>query len=544
MKLSLSTFLPSKPSTALVIRPGVVELLCMKGRTSTTRVRVPVKELTSEGLAEAVRSTVAASGRDGRRVAVSIQSPELLIRFFKLPMIPRGEWETAAQFEARKYVPFKVDDLVWDCYVAQGSASSSARPAAAGESPQQLDVVFAAMLRDAFQQLQRALTTAGVQATVVEPLSVSLARLAFLTEKDAAAHDFMCLVDVEDHRVHLVIARAGMPYLTRDIHVAVAAAPEGESIAPVQVQQVLSELRVSMDFFLREYPAAHISKVVLFGDDLEAGAWVRVLSGQLSCPVELGSPMISAQVDGELSLTFAAAVGLLGLGVGRGGPTINLLKLKSRTPQPIAPSKPASMFALPNLQVPWLAALLRQRPAVMVPGLVAAIVPMVISAWLGSHQVAVAQQQLTALLRSQRPVGIGLDGLDAAGLEDVRQHAAQQLAFLKQAVDGRVSMAQKLDALARTLPEGVWLTGLAFDGALDLSTGTSRPELTVSGACYLGGGDKELHAIQAFEEEIKRNAALFTGFESAQVGQVNTATDAQQVYTYRTFQLSCLSRRL
>jgi hypothetical protein len=106
-----------------------------------------------------------------------------------------------------------------------------------------------------------------------------------------------------------------------------------------------------------------------------------------------------------------------------------------------------------------------------------------------------------------------------------------------------VSLAAKLDALARSLPEGVWLTGFLYEDRNDTFEKPQRRFL-MKGACFLGADGPELGAIQALEGRIKQNAAFFKGFTSSRLEEIAAQQDVQQRYTYRTFQLTCSSDRV
>ena len=127
-------------------------------------------------------------------------------------------------------------------------------------------------------------------------------------------------------------------------------------------------------------------------------------------------------------------------------------------------------------------------------------------------------------------------------LKPIQENAQKQLTFLQQLMDQRAGAAAKLDALARSLPDGVWITAMTFEDRIDLS-GKSMLRLDVNGACFLGGHGEEVSAIQTFERRVKDNAALFKGFQIAQLGQISAQTDLQRQAVYRTFQLNCRSDR-
>ncbi len=526
----------SHAAAGLVIRSGEVELLAMRGKVVTSRVRVPIEGKADFQLGQAIQQAVSAGALKTTRLAVSVPTHEVLFRSFAMPMIPKSEWDTAIQFEARKYMPFKPEELVWDYKVLQTKGAGH------------LEVIFAAIKRDTFDAIQAVLASAGVSPTLIEPRSLSLARLI---EHSKNTNEFTCLVDVDADAAHIAIVKDGLPYLTRDVNllaaseqpapsVSLAGVPGAETTQAVdrRAQRLVSELSVSIDFFTREHPSAMISQVVLFGDDSMLGSWCRWLSEQLRCTVELGNAVVGARVDGEIPLSFASAIGLLQPPKDSQGTVLDFLKRSGAMAREVAYQPLSSKGGMPK-PAELVAAL--NTPAVMGMAVTAAAVLLVLWFWC-AQQVKTEQMRLQHLVASRPDVGWELNQLSLEELEPRKTIADTQLVLLKQIMTERLSMAEKLDALARTLPDGVWLTGIQFEDRLD-AAGKGQSRLTVNGACFLGKAEQELSTIQSFANEVKRNREFAKGFTVTRVEQINELLAPDATYSYRMFQLECSSER-
>lgn len=550
----------AQDTVGLVIRTGHVELLVMEGRRVASSVRVPMEGEEPQHLTQAIHQAVAASRLKVTRLAVSVEHPGVLFRSFTLPILPKAEWDAAVQFEARRYIPFKTESLLWDYHAVSSSTAK------------RIEVVFAAIPREVFRALQESLAAAGIHPTVVEPRSLSLARLAE-PAKGGSANDAVCLVDVEQDTAHLAIVKSGVPHLTRDISLVPRLdlppsnpAETGAGIEPPppvgvpvpspregggdpleaqaasaagdpRVQRLLSELSVSMDFFMREYPSTRIVRVVLFGAKDLIDAWCERLSGQLVCPAEAGSDVLAQRVSGDLELSFASAAGLLARGNGRGTVQLDFLK-RSLTKAPGA----RRAFASGNPLIARLVASLNMPP--QAAACAALVVGFLLVLWVsGSLRVGAARRQLQQLAAARQELNGGLSQLPADALVPLKEQTDAQVILLKTIMEQRVSLAAKLDALAHSLPDGVWLTGLTFEDPMDPVTGRGRPRLLVEGACLLGETGKELRAIQAFEDTMQRNPRFVEGFSTAQLDQISVESSPSSQYTYRTFQLNCQSER-
>lgn len=538
MKFSLPQLRPTAGggTTGLVIRSGAVELLSLQGDKVATRLSVPIEGKDDGALASAIQKACEAGRVTGKKLPVSFLTQDVLFRFFTMPTVPQAERETAVQFEVRKYIPFKTDTLVWDCYILPGGDGNK------------LEVVFAAMQRDTFVRLHTALASAGIQPSVMEPRSLSLARLTE-SPKGSMSNDFVCLVDVEGTAAHLVIAKNGVPYLARDVHLPLAppvpdpamASPvaAGESSDP-QGQRLLSELSVSMDFFTREYPSAGISRIWLFGDEQRIGPWCAWFADQLRCPAAMGQPLLASRVTEPIELSFASAVGLLQAGKTRGGAALNFMKrLPAKTPaQAQRPEPAAALMAM--LSTESLLASLKS-PQMALVGMACAV--LVFGMWfVGGQHVSSERRRLEQLTQAQPKFGWGLETRNKAALEPMRKEASMLTGVLTQLLEQRVSAAAKLDALARSLSDGMWLNELSYDDKIELS-GKSQLRLMVKGACYLGEAGREATAMFEFENRIKHHPVFSKGFGVTRLEEVRTQGEREGQYAYGTFALNCASDR-
>ena len=508
-------------SAGLVIRTQDVELLVLQGGKATARVRVPLAGSEKTHLVQAIRQAIGAADLKTTKLAVAIPTKDVLVRFFTLPIVPKTEWEGAVQFEAPRYVPFKPENLVWDYHVLESKETKK------------LHVVFTAIQRAVFQQFQAALAEAGVTPTSVEPSSLSLARLAVAQKgRGAHANEYTCLVDLEAGQAHLVIAKGGVPYLTRDILLSEEATPAAEGTIDPRAQRLLSELRVSMDFFTREHPSAVIPSVLLFGDEALIGTWQQWLSEQLRCVVTLGKTLMSAFVSGELSPSFAVALGLARRDRERAAASLDFLKRSVvKTAQQARAVQGKAIFD--NL--------LQQFATTESLAMVAMAAIGLISLWLFfAQQVVAMEKTLAETHRLRQDVGFGLSGLDQQVLEPLAQQARTQVAMLQQMVDQRGGVSSKLDALARLLPDGVWLTGVTFEERPD-PTGKGGSTLRVSGACYLDDAGKQDTTIRDFEARIKSNPVFGSAGVEKFYDQVEHREERE--YTYRAFELNARTER-
>ena len=525
----------------LAIREHAVELVQLskglRGLTLVYAVRVPIgtagsgagskpdpASLAKSGtrvtrVTEAVRSAVAGAKTRPRRVVVAVPPQDVLLRYFAIPAVPKSELDGAVQFEARKYIPFKMQELAWDYLVAPGGR---------GKGDRRLDVVVAAIERATLLGVQDWLRLADLECAVIEPQGFSLARAAALSYPELRGQ-FVALVETDGTAGFITVARDGVAYLTRQTHAATPSQAEGTVSSNPQLDQLLGELRLTTDFFAKEYGEAPIRRILLYGDGAFMQGWKATMAAQWPCPVDIARlPRLGAGQE-QLSGAFATAFGAGSAGTRSGQRSLNFLRRAHAQRAATLAGQPLEFARWSQ----WLAAV--HKPTVAVCVVVSALV--LAAVWgIGARQVAQQRQAVAGAIDARPAVGWDLAGKSAAELEPLHQEAQRQLEILRGLLDGRGSVAAKLDALARQIPDGIWLTAMSYGD----QRGNLRERhrvLTLQGACYLGQANDELAAIQAFGRALKDQTEFIEGFDSALLKQVSAEKAGAEAHPYRRFEL-------
>jgi len=276
----------AKPTVGLVFRPDAIEAAVLtrtiRGLTLERCARVNIVTQQQEAsdyhdqqVAQAVQEALSACQVATREVAVTVPAKDVLLRCFKLPLLPKAEWEQAVHFEVRKYIPFKVDELTWTYHLVEHKAEK------------RLTAVFLGIRTDVLVKLQDYLEAAGIKAVGIEALSVSLARAASRSARKLSKDGFVGIVDLEQDVAHIVIMKDQLPYLSRDVSLAqgrelLAREAPASSDIDRRAELLLSELRLSLEYFTHEHAYANIEKILLFGEEYAVASWCPWLTEQ-SC---------------------------------------------------------------------------------------------------------------------------------------------------------------------------------------------------------------------------------------------------------------------
>ncbi len=232
--------------------PKAISLVETEGQKVLNNVLIPLQRLSGSGVEEkipeeikiaaAIKDELRKNNIEAKDVSLVLLGRDLIIRTFHMPVLPANELYTAVRFEAKKYIPFKVEDLVYDFQVSLDRANRKTLVLFVGVKKENLDKYLSI-----FAQL-------NIKVSCIEYAGFSILRLiqlAKIREKGISA-----VVDIdlaEEDEVNFIVLENGFPLFSRDIIMAGEAVPP-EAIQPVKVDLAQSleklkvEMRISLDF--------------------------------------------------------------------------------------------------------------------------------------------------------------------------------------------------------------------------------------------------------------------------------------------------------
>lgn len=238
---------------------------------------------------EAVPDTVLDLLRDNdfhsRRVVTSVSGRSVIVRYLTMFKMSPDDLRNAIRYEADKYIPFDVDEVVLDCqpFEVEGVGNLGSN---------EMRVLLVACRRAIIDEQLRILAGAGLQPELVDVDVFALGNafeLAVGLDPEAGAR-VSALVDVGATKTSVNLMRAGVSLFTREIHTGGAAfttaiasrlglgASEAEllkrgpgeevervrqAVAPA-VDDLASEIRLSFEYFENQFELG-IDEVLLSG---------------------------------------------------------------------------------------------------------------------------------------------------------------------------------------------------------------------------------------------------------------------------------------
>jgi Tfp pilus assembly PilM family ATPase len=513
----------SKTAVGIYITSKNVDIIELAGSRSYpvllnfARQEIPPASST---LNEAVRDSkdnqqdaVAVAIREGldrlRIKAQSVQSVllsnDVMIRYFNMPALPRSEQPRAIRFEAKKYVPFKLDDIVSDFQVS---------PLSKGKKS--MDVFFISATKERLNAHIGKFTIAGVTATGIDIIPFALFRMLLLNKK-ASAKDILAILytDSDKESVSIHIMESGMPFMSREIKVMI---DDKDAL----FEKIASELRVSIDYYHRQKASYSVSKIILCGEPLLTGLDTYI-ADELKIITDTLYDFPKVKNADKAASSAIIAIGTALQGFGKSNYSVNLSPFHA-----VMQKKQAlNVIKIEAVAVALIILLTYLSANLLLRGLKLQ--------WRQLEKEAWALPESTSLMNVTK-------------LTERKEAMIEGLKFIQLVHDNRTSVANKLSAIGqiigkqRDASRGVWLNNLSFretfiTGASRLPQDIAR-EVLMSGSSFSPGGSKETEYINSFFEALKADEGFMSHLKDIELGSIernNTSGQWVASFTISTY---------
>ena len=464
--------------------------------------KAPTSGLTTQdnaqaNLSEEIRGFLKQNKFSAREAVLGLTSKDLFIRGFQIPSLAKSEIASGISFEARKYLPFKTEDLVFDYQHRLNKGLDK------------MDIFYVAAARSNFDYYIGLFKQMGIHLKAIESASFALLRIISAAKQ----------LDLKQFS----IVNAGFPCFSRDVRLARAQdAPSAGSGAEVVSQERLtSELRVSLGYFRRQFSGSSVDKIILVAKNANPGL-ISELSKNLSIEVQLLELDKNSALNTltDLDALKAGAVGL------RDTIKVNLSVdlLKSRkeyrlsAPKDISTPAPAFTLSFDTVKRPLLLA------AAVVGAAYGFPLPEQLSTAKNLERIKSEAESALA------PANLG--ALDLDGLRQKRAGYKKKLLFIQELIASRAYLTVSFNVLPETVRTGLWIE--QFD--LSAPAKDKVKSLLLKGAIYLGDKAREEEAIADFLKKLKESPDFMAGLSRLEI--TSTRNTQSGGYKITVFEIS------
>jgi Tfp pilus assembly PilM family ATPase len=418
-----------------------------------------------------------------------LASNDVMIRYFDMPLLPKSEQPQAVRFEAKKYVPFKLEEITSDFRILTEPDNKNV-----------MGIFFIAVTKARVNSHIAKFKDTGAVVVGIDIIPFALWR-ALLLHKKVALKDRLVVLYADNDResVSIHIMESGIPFMSRDFKIAT----DDKEAA---FEKIISELRVSMDYYGRQKRKAEISKIITCGEMLFSGLDAYI-ADELKIATSTLYDFNKVKNADKVLPSAIAAFGSALEGLGKSNYSVNFSPLSAT----IKHKKTHSIIAIE---------------------VIAAAAIMMLFYLFNSFLIKNTATELKAIKKEAGSFPVNTSLLSLKKLITRKESMLKDTEFLRLIVNNRVSWAGKLVSIAnnlpatnREIPGGVWINSLIIKEDFILSdsiypSGITR-KLFISGSSFLLNSGKETVYINRFFKVLKKDAIFMDYLNNIDLGSVN-----------------------
>jgi len=437
-----------------------------------------------------------------QNATITLASKDLIVRSFDLPILPKADLPAAISSEVTKYIPFKIEEIVYDFNIYLNKKEKRNYVLFAGIKSEELEGRYLSLL-----------SAAGLKPKEVEYAVFSALKLMKLSGIKQKGHYAFIDIDLEDES-NITVLEDEFPQFSRTLKVPVEELTSASSNAAI-MEKIASEIRISLDFYRRKFPNKEVKKVIfLLKNEL------RYEAENIS--KDLGLQPIFVNLPKDLERALAADLALL---------KAYAATLDIKLPYAIDLISGKEKLKLQQKrQTEEMLAFGKQpikiKKKIIFLGILAIIV---IFAFLQIKKIMPLQREIQQIVRQRLPLATVSTTLSLPELERINKNYYNKVNVLDTLVAKRQYLTPKFDYIPKLIPEGVWLSELNYD------EGTKQ--LSIRGAAYLENSDAEIKAINEFMERLQKNEAFNKTFDEIRMVSVNQ--DVMGKLPITKFEMQC-----
>ncbi|MEK6544426.1 MAG: pilus assembly protein PilM [Elusimicrobiota bacterium] len=423
-------------------------------------------------------------------------------RFFAMPRIDEMYRRKAIPIEARKYMPYPLQDCLCDWRVRDIIV----------EEKESLGVMFAAVHNDIYTAVRDLFEAASLKVLHADVLAFALSRTIALLNSVALPQSIISQESVlgvylDAEQVQLVLLHNAAPVLMRSIYLTGVGANRGN----FTIERRKLNLKATVDFITRQLNIDSLKRVALLGSrDVEEAAlkaWGAGLGEELGLKVDVIHPMRTLIQSGDGARYMVSSWGeIAALGVALRGldNTLDGVEL--------------DLAATFNAEPPKEIALKKIWKCVLATACVFGLI-----AGLRMFQVFTAQVRLVAV-KARTSGGVKeLANVNVAGIKSMIELERSSIMTVEVLTDPekRFYLTPAMALLAEALPREAGIESWSFNEDISVVAAQTEarapPRMQITGAMEVSGGVQGSDALQGFVKQFRQDSSLSGRFSDAQL---------------------------
>ncbi|MCU0665751.1 MAG: pilus assembly protein PilM [Candidatus Omnitrophica bacterium] len=496
-------------SLGIYFGTSLIALIEVKGKKIIKQINIPRALISGKDLEEKVpeevkivaflKEELRRNKIEAKEAIMSLSGQDMIIRTFETPVLPAGELASVVNFEVKKYIPFKTEDLVSDFQVKFDRAN------------RKNNVLYTGIKKESLNKYLAVVEQLGLKLINIEYGGFSLLRFMRLTNLMQKGIVGVLSMDFsEDEEINFTVVEDGFPLFSRDITLSSVSEDltrKTEMSMPQIIEKLKTEIRISLDYYNRKFQSRKIQKMLFLCNDEQRHDLELLLKEMLVPAVFVDSHRYIGKAR-HYSLSFIKCYGTAIMKCIKDNIKVNIISAKSKAftqkEREIEDQLDFGAF-FSDFQV---------DPKFIAIGVLACL-----GIWgLGQYQQFPVRHDLDTVisLRPQLP-SVG-PSATLQSLVDMEQESKNKINALHKAVMQQLYLTDTLDVLPRLIPDDIMLTRINY------RKGENSTEVNIDGIVFLGDSDKERKEVNAFLAALKQDPSLSRVFKEMSITYIDHAT--------------------
>lgn len=469
--------LPKKSAVSVYVGPESIEITqlkrTMKGVSVVKAVskNIAKKDVTSSIIKEIFEK----EGIKDTAVTTTLPEESVMLRRFTMPLIPMQDRPTAVRFEAKRHIPFNIEEVTSAYHVIREDRIKS-----------QMEILFVAAKREDVNSLITLLHNAGLTVEKIEPMNLALISTLIQSGVLKEATSPSAILHFSDKTdAQIIIAENNVPFLKREISFA------GKDIK--EEEQLLNEIRLSLSYYKREFPEKNITRLVICGLK-EKPVWLDSIKSNLGLTPEYVLPLKKITGMEAQGPDMEIAFGLANQRLAAAKMDLNLV------PEEMIPSR---------YHIQKIAAI-EVMAAVCILGLI----------YLAQTPSLAKIKKEIALTESKKTpcaeLALTLKSIDE--LNTLKTTWRERRDILSACVKNKINWYEKLKILTQIMPKEIWITQLTVGDSIGIP---GVRFLILRGSVYSENSAAEIEITNNFSTALKNDSTFMNGFKRLTLGTIN-----------------------
>lgn len=443
--------------------------------------KVPV-DLKNKEIASLIADALLKNNISTKTATLALSGKDLIIRSFEIPLVPRAELASVISFEARKYIPFKMEELLFDYHVQYSKASRTNY------------ILFIAVKKKTLENYLYLFDQLNLKLDSIEYSAFSTKRLfniAKVPDKDVVA---LLGIDLEEEdEMNFTVLENGFPLFSRDISLAVehSVLPSpSEDKAKDVLGKLKAEIRVSLDYYNRKFPNKSVKKLFFFSN-------VQQRPGLEAFLAELGLSASFIDVAKSIDASFPYSLSLVKAYTASLSKAIKNNLTANRL---LIREKLTGLAGLKGKEAPFDFAIFIKGIRFDSKAIELGIIVCLIVFGVGFYRLKPLQEEIKNIIAARQSVTTVNTDASYEELEKADSEYTRKVNSFNSLITRKMYLTEGLNIIARLMPTSMWLEDFNYN-----ESNKAGEEFILQGSVYLEDAEKEFDVVNDFVSKLKKD---------------------------------------